>query len=94
MVLGEDDPTVVEKFMGFSYETSKAFFRHFLRYYLGTDDEQIQNDIVEKASLICYIRLLCKMYRKGAPVGKNRQTADRCIEKIRQLCEKLDTLGY
>ena len=94
VVLGEDDPTVVEKFMGFSYETSKAFFRHFLRYYLGTDDEQIQNDIVEKASLICYIRLLCKMYRKGAPVGKNRQTADRCIEKIRQLCEKLDTLGY
>lgn len=49
---------------------------------------------MEKASLICYIRLLCKMYRKGAPVGKNRQTADRCIEKIRQLCEKLDTLGY
>ena len=93
VVLGEDDPKVVENFMGFDYATAKLFFRHFLRYYLGTDDEKIQNDIVEKASLICYIRLLCKLYKKGAPVGNDKQAAQRCIGKIRQLCEKLDKLG-
>ncbi len=94
VVLGEDDPKTVEDFMGFSYETSKRFFDCFLKYYLGTDDEQIKNDVIEKASLICYIRLLCKLHKKGEPVGRNRQTADRCLEKIEKLCCKLDTLGY
>ena len=94
VVLGEDDPKVVEDFMGFSYETAKKFFEHFLRYYLGTDDEQICKDVVEKASLICYIRLLCKLHKKGDPVGADRKAADRCLERIGLLAKKLETLGY
>ena len=34
VLLGEDDPGVVERFMGFSYDTAKAFFRLFLKHYL------------------------------------------------------------
>ena len=94
VVLGEDDPGVVEEFMGFSYETSERFFGFFLKYYLGTQDESIQKDVVEKASLICYIRLLCKLHKKGLPGGEDRKTADRCIEKIEQLTGKLNTLGF
>ena len=94
VVLGEDDPSVVEDFMGFSYDTSKKFFRSFLKYYLGTDDEAIHQQVIEKASLICYIRLLCKLHKKGSPAGKDRQAADRCLQKIEQLCKKLDSLGY
>lgn len=94
VVLGEDDPSVVEDFMGFSYGTAKKFFGYFLRYYLGTEDEDIQAAVVEKASLICYIRLLCKLHKNGAPSGTDRKSADRCLEKIRQLTQKFDTLGY
>ena len=52
VILGEDDPTVVEKFMGFSYSTAKRFFKSFLKHYLKTKDEERLLEVTEKASLI------------------------------------------
>ena len=40
VVLGEDDPSEVEDFLGYSYDTATCFFDRFLRCYLGTDDEE------------------------------------------------------
>jgi aminoglycoside phosphotransferase (APT) family kinase protein len=65
VVLGEDDPSVIENFMGFSYETSKKFFDFFLRDYLGTDDENRLNEVIEKATLLCCTRLIRKLRRSG-----------------------------
>ena len=48
-MLGEDDPTVVENFMGFSYETANEFFDLFLRFYLNTEDENKLREVKEKA---------------------------------------------
>ena len=38
VLLGEDEPAVVENFMGFSYQTATRFFHSFLTHYLGTED--------------------------------------------------------
>ena len=39
VILGEEAPAVVEKFMGFSYDTARYFMRLFLKNYLGAEDE-------------------------------------------------------
>ena len=94
VVLGEDDPSVVEKFMGFSYDTALSFFDHFLRRYLETEDEDRLREVTEKASLLCYTRLIRKLRKKGEPSAADRPVVDRCLKKIAELTAKLDTLAF
>ena len=94
VMLGEDDPAVVEKFMGFSYETALQFFDIFLRTYLQTDDEARLQEVTEKASLLCYVRMIRKLRKKGTPSPADRQRIDHCLERIRTLTAKLDTLTF
>ena len=94
VVLGEDDPSVVENFMGFSYKTANQFFDYFLRSYLGTDDEDRLRDVTEKAMLLCCTRLIRKVRRSGASTEESRAIIDRCLAKIDELTRKLDTLEF
>ena len=92
--LGLDDPTNVEKFMGFSYATSKRYFELFLSQYMNTDDEIILNEITEKAAILCYIRLINKYHKKGKPTAFEQKRISKFIEKITSLLEKYDTLEF
>ena len=94
VVLGEDDPSVVEKFMGFSYDTARQFFQSFMRRYLGTDDENSIRDVTEKASVIAYTRLIRKLRMQGTVSEADKKTIDRCIGIIAEQAEKLDTLAF
>ena len=90
VILGEDDPAVVEKFMGFSYETSREFFRLFMKYYYGDKDSEEIRAITEKAAVLGYARLIRKAYKKGAPGERERKIVERCLGRIREL---LDSIG-
>jgi uncharacterized protein (TIGR02172 family) len=94
VVLGEDDPSVVEKFMGFSYRTAKRFFRYFLKFYLETEDENRIAEVTEKASFICYVRMINKLWKSGSPSEADRKVIKRCLKKIAYLADKLDTLTF
>ena len=94
VVLGEDDPSVVENFMGFSYKTANQFFDYFLREYLGTDDEDRLREVTEKAMLLCCTRLIRKVRRSGTSSEESRVIIDRCLAKIDELTRKLDTLEF
>ncbi len=94
VVLGEDDPAVIEKFMGFSYETAKRFFRAFLKRYLETEDENRLREVTEKASVVAYTRLIRKLRKHGTVSEANKIIIDRCINTIAGLTEKLDTLAF
>jgi uncharacterized protein (TIGR02172 family) len=94
VVLGEDDPAVVEKFMGFSYQISRQFYQKFLEYYFGTDDKDRLDKITEKASLLCYIRLIAKIHKQRTISDKDRQIIDHCLRRINELTERLDTLTF
>ena len=94
VVLGNDDPSVVEKFMGFSYETAKKFFDCFLKYYLDTADENLLREVKEKAAFLCYIRMINKVHKKTNVDELDRKLIRRYIEKISELSEKLDTLAF
>ena len=94
VVLGEDDPSVVEKFMGFSYQTARQFYHAFLVRYLGTADENRLREVTEKASVIAYTRLIRKLRKQGAVSEADRNIIDRCIGIITGLTERLDTLIF
>ncbi len=94
VVLGEDDPSVVEKFMGFPYRTACDFFSLFLRYYLDTEDENKLREVKEKASLLCYTRMIRKL-RKGNELSeKDRKLIDKYMIRLKELTDKLDTLTF
>lgn len=94
VLLGEDEPGVVERFMDFSYDTARAFFRLFLRHYLGTDDEARLDEVSQKASLIGYSRLIRKVRKQRKPSEADNRLVRRCVEKIAELTDKLDTLAF
>lgn len=94
VVLGEEDPLVVENFMGFSYETARQFFDFFLKHYLDTDDEEMLFDVTRKASLLCYIRMVNKIHKKRDLSENDRSDIERCMEKIEVLLEKVDSLAW
>lgn len=93
-ILGEDDPAVVEKFMGFSYETAKQFFNSFLKHYLDTDDEERIREVSEKASLLGYSRLIRKFRKSGTVAEKDKEKIARCIKTISEIANRLDTLTF
>ena len=93
-ILGEDDPAVIEDFMGFSYETSKQFFDIFLRKYLDTDDNARLSEVREKAAFICYIRMINKIHKKTEISAEERAIIDRNLARIAELADKLDTLDF
>ena len=93
VILGEDDPSVVENFMGYSYETAGKFFRFFLKYYLDTEDENRLREVTEKASILCYIRAIHRIRKKAALSEKDREEIARYTGKLTELLERIDTLA-
>ncbi len=94
VALGEDDPAVVEKFMGFSYQTARQFFDLFLKYYLGSEDEDRLRDVKRKASLLGCTRTIRRLNKKGKPDEAGRAVIDRCLKRIDELTASLDTLAF
>ena len=94
VLLGEESPAVIERFMGFSYDTSKAFFRGFLKRYLGTEDPARLDEVTRKASLIGYSRLIRKVRKQRKPSEADHLLVGRCVEKIAELTNALDTLTF
>ncbi len=93
VTLGEDDPSVVENFMGFSYGIARQFFDLFLQRYLGTDDEAKLREVKDKASLLCSSRMIRKLYKRGTPSEANQEIVRRHVERIAELLERVDTLA-
>lgn len=94
VLLGEESPAVVERFMGFSYDTAQRFMRLFLKSYLGTEEEDRLNAVAEKASLIGYSRLIRKLRKQRELAESDRLLIRRCVERIAALTKKLDTLTF
>ena len=94
VTLGEDDPSVVENFMGFSYEVSRQFFDLFLRRYLDTQDEARLQEVMDKASLLGYSRAIRRMRKKGEPTEHERWVIRRYVARIAELVERVDTLVF
>ena len=89
---GELDKSMVENFMGFSYDVSLELFNSFMVQYLGTEDIA---DVVNKAALLCYVRLVRRCYKKGMALSEQDAKArDYYMNKIIGLLDKVDSLSF
>ena len=94
VILGEESPDVVEKFMGFSYETARRFMRLFLKKYLGTEDEERLSEVEGKASVIGYSRLIRKIRKKRKTDESDQLLIRQCVERIAELTDRINSLDF
>ena len=93
ITLGEEDPKVVEEFMGFSYDTAKQFFDSFLKYYLDTENKRTLRKVKDKAELICCIRMINKKHKNRRLTKKDREIVDKYMLRLSELVDKVGTLA-
>ena len=94
ITLGEDDPAVIEDFMGFSCQTARQFFESFLKYYLETEDETRLKEVTEKAAFLSYTRMINKIRKKTTLSGEDREMINRYAKRLADLVDKIDTLTF
>ena len=94
VILGEEDPSVVENFMGFSYNTARQFYDCFLKHYLGTEKQERLQEVTEKASLLGYSRLIRRLREKEKISEKDQELTECCVKKIAELTERIDSLAF
>ena len=87
----ELDHTVVERFMGISWEQAQYIWQNTLRLYLGTDDERVITAASDKARLCCYIRLTRRTMEKDPG---NQALIDHCVERLKEFSNKVSSLSF
>lgn len=93
ITMGEDDPAVVEKFMEFSYQTAGDFFRYFLKYYLGTDDEDKIRKVTEKAEFLGSLRMIRRIRKKDSLSDEDRASITRYVKRVKELTDRIPSLA-
>ena len=89
------DHTVVEKFLGISYDTACAFWEKSLRLYLGTEDEAWLLEVENKAGIIGYTRIMRRAIRRGGQDDEGgRAVIENCRKELAELLSKVDTLLF
>lgn len=92
---GEENPSVVESFIGLPYDTAKTIWKKFLPLYLGTKDSQKIKEIEDKVKLLSYTRLMRHTVRRGgADSEAGRRTIELCRENISTLLKAVDSLDF
>ena len=86
----ELDKTVVESFLGIDADTAERFWHLSLARYLDTDDENILNDVENKAKVIGYMRLLRRCLRRNS----DEVTVNHYKTKLIEVLDKVDTLVF
>lgn len=91
----ELDHDAIEAFQGFSYDTAQEFLNKVMAEYLGTEDEVKINEVLDKARILGYTRLIRRSIRRGGLEDeKCRAEIDCWKNMLMELVEKTDTLTF
>ncbi|MCR5795843.1 MAG: anti-sigma factor antagonist [Solobacterium sp.] len=91
----ELDHEVIKDFQGFDYDTAKRFFRKTLEEYLGTTNDRKINEVMDKARIVGYARLIRRsIRRRGMESEKGRAEIELWTKNLLELLEKTDSLTY
>lgn len=92
---GEQNPKIVESFIGLSYETAKLVWQKFLPAYLDTTDKEQIDEVENKVKLLSYVRLMRHTARRLNPDDEDGiKTIKFCEEKINTLLDSIDNLDF
>lgn len=89
----ELDHQNMKEFFGYSFETAGKFWKTALKTYLGTDSEEVYQNVAEKAMVIGYTRMLRRALRRPNDADSVVKIA-RCKEMLGILLNKVDTLVF
>lgn len=91
----ELDHNVIKEFQGFDYETSQKFWHKVMQAYLGTTNEDRISEVVDKARIIGYTRMIRRsIRRKGLEDPERKKEIDHWTEELIDLLGKTDTLLF
>ena len=94
VAFGELDPDMIESFMGFTYDTSLRFYKEFMVRYMQGREELIEA-VNDKAALLCYVRLVRRVYKKGTNLSeKDAAARDFYMGRIRELLQRVDSFDF
>ena len=89
------DHNNVKDFLGIPYEQAGQFWKATLRYYFGTDDEAVLQDIENKAAIIGYARVLRRTFRKAKESEDYKaRLIEYCKNTLCDLVPKTDKLYF
>lgn len=91
---GELDHTVVEKFMGVSYDMATAIWNKTLRLYFGTEDQVRLAGIADKARVVGYTRLLRRTIRRKGSSPEGQIIIENCKTRLAELLGRVDNLTF
>ena len=80
-------------FFGYPFETAGKFWNMALQMYLGTQEEEVCNEVAQKAMVVGYTRMLRRAIRRPQEAESPAKIA-RCKEMLGVLLNKLDTLVF
>ena len=89
----EHDHQNMIDFFGYSFETAGKFLNASLHAYLGSEDEEFCQNVLEKAMIIGYTRMLRRAIRRPQDADSPVKIA-RCKEMLSLLLSKVDTLIF
>ena len=91
----EQDPTAVERFMGFSFATAKAFWKRSLAAYLGVEDGAALTAAEDRIRLVAYVRMIDWSRRHNDP-GTEADRAARALwtSELLALLDRVDSLDF
>ena len=85
----------VRAFIGISYEQAQQFWHATLKYYFGTEDKAVWQDIENKSAIICYARLLRRTFRKAKEDEDYKaKLIAYCKQALCDLVPQVDTLSF
>ena len=93
VAFAEHDHQNTMDFFGYSFETAVKFLNTVVKMYLGTDDEDKCNEVIEKAMVVGYTKLLRRSIKRPNEAESPIRIA-RCKEMLSILLGKIDTLEF
>ncbi len=91
----ELDHNVILNFQGYDYDTAKTFLHKSLSIYLNTRSERKIREVIDKARILGYTRLIRRSIRRGGlEKEQTRQEIEYWKEQLISLLEKTNTLLF
>ena len=92
---GETDPSIIQKFLGISPDTARAFWQKSLALYLGTDDETVLRSVERKAKVISHARIVRRLFRRNLHQSADgRAMLENSLVTLAELLPETDTLVF
>ena len=87
--------SIIEDFLGISYDTAHDFWRKSLELYLGTNDETRIRDVETKAMIIGYTRVMRRSIRHiGPDTSEGKALINHCRQVFDEYLPKTVTLSF